>query len=202
MSALMRPVGPRPAGVYWRRRIVLLAVIAVVAVVGVTALLGRGSASAATDKAGSGGHAPLAPSPTETADTTQGPPACGPDTLAVTLTPDHRTYPAGAAPVFTVTLTNTSDASCTVDAGEASREVLIMSGEDRIWSSLDCPATENAKRMLLLPAGGRDESAVTWSRVRSEQGCTQGLPAPKPGTYTAVAKVAGVSSTASVFILK
>lgn len=203
MSALMHPVGPRPARVYWRRRIILLALLAVVAIVAATMLNGRGAAQAAQDPAGDPGTAAQTPDPqtTEGADSTAGPVTCGAGSLSITLTADQRTYPAGANPVFTVTLTNTSDASCVVDAGEASRGILITSGSDRIWSSLDCPASENAERKLLLPAGGRDESAVTWSRIRSAEGCADGLPAPKAGTYQAVASVAGVSSTAVVFEL-
>lgn len=203
MSALMHPVGPRPARVYWRRRIVLLALLAVVAIVAATMLNGRGDAHAAEDPPGGSGADQQTPAPqtSESAESTTGPVACGEGSLSITLAADQRTYAAGANPVFTVTLTNTSDASCVVDAGEASRGILITSGTDRIWSSLDCPATENAKRTLLLPAGGRDESVVTWTRIRSAEGCTDGLPAPKAGTYQAVASVAGVSSTAAVFDL-
>lgn len=206
MSALMHPVGPRPARVYWRRRIVMLALLATVVIVLANVLGGRGSAQAAQDHpAGeSGAAAGQTPDPqtSESTDPTDGPATCGEGTLSIALTADQRTYAEGANPVFTVVLTNTSDASCVVDAGEASREILITSGSDRIWSSLDCPATENAERVLLLPAGGRDESAVTWTRIRSAEGCTDGLPTPRPGTYTAVAKLAGVSSTAAVFELK
>lgn len=206
MSALMHPVGPRPARVYWRRRLVLLVLLATVVIVAVNVLGGRGSAQAAQDQPPdtSGAAADQTPDPatTDGGDSTAGPAACGEGSLSIALTADQRTYAAGANPVFTVTLTNTSDASCVVDAGEASREILITSGSDRIWSSLDCPATENAKRTLLLPAGGRDESAVTWTRIRSAEGCADGLPAPRAGTYTAVAKLADVSSTAAVFELK
>ncbi len=204
MSALMHPVGPRPPRVYWRRRIVLLALLAAAGIIVASVLGGRGAAQAAQDPAGASGAAEQTPDPqtSEGADSTAGPVTCGEGSLSITLTADHRTYAAGANPVLTVTLTNTSDASCVVDAGEASRGVLITSGADRIWSSLDCPATENAERTLLLPAGGRDESVVTWTRIRSAEGCADGLPTPKPGYYQAVAGVAGVSSTAAVFELK
>ncbi len=122
--------------------------------------------------------------------------------MSITLTADQRTYAAGAQPVFTVTITNTSNASCKIDAGEAKREVLVKSGTDRIWSSLDCLAADSPSRLLLLQAGARDETAVTWSRIRSAPGCAAVTATPKPGTYTAVATVAGVSSTAAVFDLK
>ena len=204
MSALMHPVGPRPARVYWRRRIVLLALLATAVIILANVLAGRGTAQAAQDPAGAPGAAEQTPDPQTSPDagSTAGPAKCGEGSLSIALSADHRTYAAGANPVFTVTLTNTSDASCVVDAGEASRGILITSGTDRIWSSLDCPATENAERTLLLPAGGRDESVVTWTRIRSAEGCTDGLPAPKPGYYQAVASLAGVSSTAAVFELK
>jgi hypothetical protein len=183
--------------------VVVLAVVLVAAafLVG-KAVLGRsgtGGDAVADPAAQTSTDPSVEPSPSESAT---GPAACGPETVSITLTADQRTYAAGAQPVFTVTITNTSNASCKIDAGEAKREVLVKSGTDRIWSSLDCLAADSPSRLLLLQAGARDETAVTWSRIRSAPGCAAVTATPKPGTYTAVATVAGVSSTAAVFDLK
>src|SRR5665647_1515170 len=95
---------------------------------------------------------------------------CAAADLTLVVTKDAQTYAAGAQPVFTVVITNTSDSSCAVDAGEASRELLVTSGSDRIWSSLDCVAADAAERVLLLPAGGSDDPvSVTWPRIRSNE---------------------------------
>ena len=222
MSALLHPVGPRPPRVYWVRRAVaigLAVALVAIALVLVNSVLGGATANGAdgttegalgTDAAGGTSDGTAGDGTVAVSDATTGtedavasgtPEACTPDQLSLALTADARAYPAGALPVFTVSLTNVSGTSCTVDAGEASREVLITSGSDRIWSSLDCPA-EPAERRLLLPAAGRDDYAVTWQRVRSAAGCTADLPAPRPGTYTAVATLAGASSTGAVFELQ
>lgn len=211
MSALLHPVGPRPARVYWRRRLMALLLTGALLALGsvaVNAALGRGAAEAAAPQGSTDPGEVPADQDQQDAGTGQtqdsagadGPVACGPESITLALTADARSYPAGVTPVFTVTITNVSTASCTIDAGEAKRQVLVTSGSDRIWASTDCPA-EPAERMLLLPAGAQDSVAVTWPRVRSAEGCSDGLPEPRPGTYTAVAAVAGVSSAAAVFDL-
>lgn len=214
MSALTHPVGPRPARVYWLRRLIVIIVVGAVIALVMTvanAVAGRGSAEAASNGAdggatstqGDGAEGGAASDETApTAATSDGPASCGPEGVTIALTADHRTYGSDAVPTFTMTITNTSDTSCRIDAGEAARELLITSGSDRIWSSTDCLAADTPERMLLMAAGARDETTVTWQRVRSAEGCTDGLPDPKPGTYKAVAGVAGVSSTAVVFELE
>ncbi|NTW41766.1 MAG: hypothetical protein HGA44_18110 [Cellulomonadaceae bacterium] len=209
MSFLLHPPGDQPARVYWVRRLVVAAalLLTVALVVGlaiaVRSLLGGGQADADVPPDTAAGAATTATTPpaeqTEVTDQT-GPVACTPTDLTLTLTSDARTYPAGTSPVLTVAMTNSGTATCTVDAGEAAREILITSGPDRIWSSLDCPA-EPAERLLLLEPGARDEVAVTWPRIRSESGCTAGLPEPRAGTYTVTVTVLGVSGTAVVFDL-
>jgi hypothetical protein len=207
MSAVLHPVGPREPRVYWVRRLVVVALVVVLVGGGfLVAQALRGVAAGSGD----GGEADGGPEPVATGEPTtdtaaedaaaDGPGACAPTDLAVTLTTDARSYAAGTPVVLTVAITNNAATSCTVDAGEASREIVVTSGADRIWSSFDCPA-EPAERLLLLPSGARDEVAITWGRTRSAAGCPADQPAPRAGTYTAVAAVAGASSTAAVFDL-
>lgn len=200
MSAVLHPVGPRGPRVYWVRRLVVIALV-VVLVVGafLVAQALRGGAAGPSD----GGQPAVTDVPTDSAAedvAAEGPAACAPTDLAVTLTTDAGSYAPGTPVVLTVAITNNAATSCTVDAGEASREIVVTSGTDRIWSSFDCP-TEPAERLLLLPSGARDEVAITWGRTRSAAGCPADQPAPRAGTYTAVASVAGAASTAAVFDL-
>lgn len=199
MSTILRPVGPQPPQVYWTRRLVVLGAIVVVLVLLWAVLAGGGAADAASEpdtQAATGDN-------TEgdgTEQTTQAPATCTAVDLKLQVATDAGTYPAGAQPVLAVTITNIGTADCTVDAGDASREVLITSGSDRIWSSLDC-AGEGAERLLLLPAGAQDTTGVTWTRVRSVPGCTAGLTEPRAGTYNAVVTLLGVESEPAVFQL-
>lgn len=227
MNTVLHPVGPQPARVYWVRRVVLL-LLAAVLVTGLAVALGaaRGGAAdgqgAATDAsdgttdgtagagdtdaaAGDGGDA--AADTTEGAadeggeDGTNAAAACAPETLTTTLVADAPSYAPGATPTFTVTLTNAGGSACTVDAGLANQALVITSGADRIWSSADCPSEASGERLLLMAPGAAEAMPVAWPRVRSAEGCAGDLPEPRPGTYTAVAVVAGVQSGQVVFEL-
>lgn len=193
MSTVLRPVGPHPQRVYWVRRLVLLAAVVLVLVL---AWWGLGAL---------GGGAQENPEPDAAAGTTEqggtgGPVACDAAHLTVALTSDARTYGPDTRPVLSLAVTNTSDTACTVDVGSGNAVVTVMSGADRIWSSADC-AAEPAERLLLLEPGAADTSTVDWARERSDAECTAGLPAPRPGTYTAQATLMGVESATAVFEL-
>lgn len=195
MNALLHPVGRHPARVYWVRRGVLLVLgVLVLAVTWTLARSGAGLPAGPQDAAAMAGDqaAPEAPA---------GPGACAPADLAVTLVADGRTYPAGAEPSFTVSVTNVGEAPCTADVGSAQQRLTVTSGSDRIWSSADCPADVPAESLMLLEPGARSDSVVRWTRVRSAEGCPADLPAPLPGTYSAVVEMLGATSAAAVFEL-
>lgn len=196
MSNILHPVGPRPSRVYWTRRIVVAVVL--VAVVAAVVTLVR--LAGAADRPG----ASVRPTVTSTSagPTTGTPQPCPASSVGLAVTADATTYGAGVNPTFTVTVTNTGTEPCTLDAGDAAREVLITSGADRIWSSADCPDPAAAKKLLLLTAGQPYVAAVPWDRVRSATGCPTGLPAPRPGTYQVTASLAGKTSSPLVMILK
>lgn len=205
MSTVLRGLGPQPRWVYWFRR-ALVGLAAVLVLVLVWALFLRGDG---------GGEEPTAPTPPADEAATDEPtgeastPAdasrtCAASELQVALTADATSYPAGATPTFTVTITNTGTTGCTVDAGTASLDLLVTSGADRIWSSLDCAVqgAEGAERMLLLAPGAQEAAAVPWSRIRSDATCSSGLPEPRPGTYHAKATLVGAESNDLVFTLE
>ena len=127
---------------------------------------------------------------------------CAADALQVTLTASGQIYDAATQPVLTATITNVGDVPCTVDAGDAHREILITSGPDRIWSSKDCATADTASRQLLLGAGAADTVELTWERTRTAEGCPAGLPEPRSGTYQAVTTLGTVSSVPVVFALQ
>jgi hypothetical protein len=205
-----------PASVYWRRRFVVLGIPLILVVVLVFWLVNR---SGGPSEAVSGGgtttpavtptptHASSASAPAASAPPTSAPPAnggiadCAPPTLTVAIAPDAASVPAGSAATFTVTIKNAGNTPCVVDAGELKREVVIVSGNDRIWSSKDCAPANSPARQLLLSPGMSDVSHIAWNRVRSAQGCPGGLPAPNAGTYQATVALAGTSSGPTVFQL-
>ena len=103
---------------------------------------------------------------------------CGARDLVFTMAAS-KSYAAGQAPRFDVTVVNTSPASCRFDTG--SLHVAVTSGKDRIWSSGECRKGASGKRTLRR--GVPYTAAVTWDR---HSGC--GGPAVRPGTYVAALK--------------
>lgn len=201
MSTIIRPAGPQPARVYWIRRAVVLGALLVVVLLlwSMTRGGGGGGDAAAADDTPGDVAATTPPDEQEPDDASR---TCEAADLTLVVTADAASYPAGVNPTFGVRITNTSDSSCTVDAGEATRELLVTSGSDRIWSSLDCPADGAAERVLLLQASGSDGPvAVAWPRVRSNETCGEGLPEPRAGTYHVVAKLVGSESQPATFNL-
>lgn len=202
MSTILRPVGPQPARVYWLRRAVVVGALVLVVLLMWSMVRGGGGGgdAAADDTPEVEATVPTTDEePTDDGDAAR---TCTGADLTLVVTADAASYAAGANPTFNVRITNTGDSSCTVDAGEATRELLVTSGSDRIWSSLDCVAADAPERVLLLPAGASDEPvSVAWPRVRSNEQCGDGLPAPRPGTYHVVAKLVGAESQPATFTL-
>ncbi|WP_372593698.1 hypothetical protein [Actinotalea sp.] len=197
MSNVVHPVGPRPPRVYWVRRIVAaIALLAVIAVLWTLVLLVLRLVGGTDD----GAAAAAEPSPSETA-AASGPAPCQPSDLEMSVTATAQSYPAGTNPEFTVGVVNAGASSCTFDPSGAQREVTITSGSDRVWSSADCQA-EGSEDLLLLATGASAPATVSWDRSRSAEGCPEGLPEPRPGTYRATATVLGVTLPEVVFTLE
>ncbi|GIG23509.1 hypothetical protein Cch01nite_42330 [Cellulomonas chitinilytica] len=195
-----RPGGRLPARVYWVRRFVVLGIPLLLVVLVVWLVAGRGSG--ADTPAAASDTTSTAPTASQTpTSTTGGILACTPDHLALTVAAAAESFPAGVNPAFTVTIANTGSEPCLVDAGEAQRQIVITSGEDRVWSNQDCVATGTETRSLLLSPGpdGADAQQLAWNRVRSAAGCPDGLPAPGAGTYSIAFGVAGAAAPPVVF---
>lgn len=205
MSTVLRGLEPQPRWVYWvRRAVVGLAALLVLVLVWAVFLRGSGGDDEPTEPAADPDTTETEPGdePADEPDSAASR-ACEAADLQLALTSDATSYAAGATPTFTVTITNAAASSCTVDAGTASLEVLVTSGSDRIWSSLDCAVegADGSERMLLLAEGAQEAAGVPWDRTRSDATCSSGLPEPRPGTYHAVAKLVGAQSGDLVFNL-
>jgi len=193
------PVGPLPASTYWRRRGVLL-----LAFVGLLLLLrscaGGGPAHKSAAKTAPSPSAPAAPSPTQPVSPPTAVPVCADTALTVKTATDADTYPLGAAPKITLTVANTSSATCRRDLGSGAIELLVFSGDDRVWSSDDCNASKAAAVTTLRPAGTQ-AVVKTWPGTRSQPGCSGSKAQAKPGTYRVVARVGTLRARGAVFHL-
>lgn len=203
---VLHPVGPLPASTYWRRRLVLLVGLVVLALLLRSCAGGspkpaahRTTPSATPSPSASPRATPSAtasPTPTRAA----GPLTCADAALTLSAAPAAPTAPAGSTVRFTLTVKNTGSVACRRDLGGGALEVLVYSGNDRIWSSDDC-GTDKSVSVQPLPAGGSLQSGVSWLGKRSARGCPKDQPVARPGTYTVRARVGTLRSGASVFRL-
>lgn len=214
----MHPTGPRPPGVYWLRRIVVLVVILVL-LLGVRWLLtGRGSSTPSASPTTSGTPAasesptPAASSspsvgPTKSASPSKTPSAtptgtgtCKDSQITVTASTDAASYPVGATPRLRMKIQNTSQTACKRDIGADKNELIITSGTAHVWSSDDCSAAGNAQVETIAP-GQSFSVAVTWLGHLSQKGCPANQPAAVKGNYKLVGRNGTAASSPAAFSL-
>ena len=198
---VMHPLGPLPASTYWRRRItVLLGLLVLVLLLRSCASGGdapKRTAASPRPSAMATPRATVRPSPRPTAAAPAGCPDAG---LTLTSSTDADTYALGATPKITLVIKNAGSAPCRRDLGAGAVELLVYSGEDRVWSSDDCnPSTATA--VTVLGAGGTQAVVKTWPGVRSVPGCGGSKATAKAGTYRVVARLGTLRVDGAVFRL-
>ena len=221
------PEARLPEHVYRRRRLVALAVLVVLVLVvvsavvmGVRAVTSSGSdaeetapAATATAQATSDPDQKFAgftPRPTPAASASaaassspsasSAPKACGTN-LSVTASTDKETYAAKEQPVLVMTLENTGDAPCTVDAGSKQMAFVVTSGADTVFDSRNCAAKTEDKNVT-LNAGQKESARLTWNRVRTADGCPAGQAEALGGYYNLTASLGDTSSEKVAFVLQ
>ena len=207
---MLHPVGPLPAAVYWRRRLVVLVVLlAVVAGLawGAAALLdgraqGGTSSGAATPTelpalervvpsvtalrtpevpATRPAPPPSAPKPVATPAAAPGGP-CTDDMLALEVrTPGQAAV--GSKPTFELVVANSSTVPCVRALDKELQEMVLVDATGaRVWGSNDCFPESSDEPRLLAPG----ESVVVplvWGGLTSEPTCTAPRVTPPPGSY-------------------
>jgi hypothetical protein len=196
-----QPVGPLPAETYWKRRAGVLgaAVLLLLLLVWVWPSGGDDVLEPAASPTLSAAPDPTAdpsasPGPTSTA----GAEPCADDVLDVTATTDAESYAVGARAALTLVIKNTGAVPCTRAVGQGAVELVITSGDDRIWSSDDCAPGGDTGETVLAP-GAEQTAEATWSGTRSAAGCPQGQPAAQPGTYRVAARVGELRAPGASF---
>jgi hypothetical protein len=183
----LHPVGPLPASTYWRRRAVLLLGVLVLL------LLARSCAGGGETTKASSGSTPapkpsVTPMPSPVPTVAPAVAACSDADLRLSATTGAASYPVGASPTFTLVITNRSARPCTRDLGTGAVELLVFSGQDRIWSSDDCSAGKG-RTVTRIEAGGTQAVPLTWAGKRSKPGCAGTRAQAQAGTYRLVGRV-------------
>ena len=218
-----------PDHVYRRRRLVALSVLVLLALflvggftMGIRAVTSSGSgdedpapapASAAstqvtanpdqkfadfTPRPSPSGSGSAAPSSSPSTSST--PQACGTN-LKVTASTDKETYATKEEPVLVMTLENTGDNQCTVNAGSKQMAFVVTSGSDTVFDSRHCAAPGEDKTVT-LDAGQKETSRLTWNRVRTAEGCPAGQAEALAGYYNLTASLGEDSSPQVAFVLQ
>lgn len=207
MSTIKHPVGPQPSKVYWRRRLIvilgLLALIVVIILIVVRPGPSNGQTppipAKTTTPAATGTPGVTSP-PSTTIPTTAAQVAGAPCTAAnidVEAITDATSYSADQKPQLSLSLTNTGQKSCTLDAGTATQVYTITSGTEVYWKSTDCQTNPVHTEILLKPAKTVTSTPIAWDRTRSDPAtCSATRPAvPAAGaSYHLKVSVGGFAS--------
>jgi hypothetical protein len=196
MSSLTR--GPLPPRVYWRRRVLLVA-LAVVLVFVLARLLNAGSdATSAPDAATPVAGVPTStPTPSATATTprTDGRQpkkkrsepvlaaptgSCADADIAVTPTVPKAV--AGREVFLVLKLRTIQAEACTWEVSPETLTLKITSGNDDIWASRQCPRAVPTRSVVVRRAVSTS-IGVTWNARRSDDECSRLTHWALPGYY-------------------
>lgn len=227
MRGFRRPVGDQPPSVYWRRRVTLALAVVMASAIGW--LVATAVASGADDGAAAPATAAESfASPTASAGAGASA-AADSATAARTPEPETSATPGAAAQgsaivpsceaadvvlrmgaeptitadavTFEVVASHSSAGACLLDGAGPGTELVITSGEARIWSSADCDA-EPLGAQWLLDGEVDQRFDVTWPRAWSEPGCGDvGASAPAGGYYWAHLAVQEIAAEPVQFVL-
>lgn len=206
---MLHPVGPLPAGVYWRRRLVvllvLLAVLGGAGWVGWMLWTGRDGASPVAGSTTEGTRIPqlerVVPSlasvrtptpPTSTVAARAATPttAAGPspgspctDEMIALAVRAPASVAVGSKPTVELVVANTSAVPCRRALDKGLQELVLLDGAGRrIWGSNDCFPEASSDIRTLAP-GEVVAFPVVWGGLTSEPTCTAARTPPAPGSY-------------------
>lgn len=134
--------------------------------------------------------------------TKNGKPLCPASDLRVSVRTDQKFYSPGQQPKFTLIVVNLRKKTCYVDVGSSALGVTVISGKDRVWSTMDCSKSP-AEKLRRFESGDVYTASATWKRNRSAKGCPDTSGTAKPGYYVVDGKVGTVKpEERSVFVLE
>jgi hypothetical protein len=97
---------------------------------------------------------------------------------------------AGRPVRFTLKLTSIQTPACTWEVSAKSVVLKVTSGDDRIWTTQDCPGAVE-RRSVVVRQGRVTRAHVTWKGQRSDSACSHSTPWAEPGYYHAEAAAFG-----------
>ena len=214
---MWHPVGALPARVYWRRRLLVLALLLAIlgggTWLGITLLTGADAEpAAATDQSRTAARIPaldrVVPSlarvslptsaqasrttaavvePTAPAGPAPGGP-CTDDMLGLAVRAPASAA-VGSKPTFELVVSNVSAVPCVRALDKGLQEIVLLDGVGtRVWGSNDCFPEVSSDTRTLAP-GEAVTFPLVWSGLTSEPTCTAPRGAPGPGAYVLRARL-------------
>ncbi|GAB3409730.1 hypothetical protein [Flindersiella endophytica] len=230
MRPSVRPVGPLPASVYWKRRALVFVVVLPVLWALVAWLLPDDEPDAGapvtvtttearpTTTASASPSRKAQPKPVKSSKPASSKPSVKPvkpkkpkkplppgqhppcQAPAVSIAVGAKVQKAGKPLAIKVTYANESSGTCQVAISPSSLRLTVISGVDRIWDSDDCKKLIPTAP-LTLQKGKPRTITITWSGRRSTSGCPADGDVAKAGYYAVKLTVSGVAVNQARFRL-
>jgi hypothetical protein len=175
-----------PAEIYWRRRLLLLAVLILIAWLGLRFWPGAGDDERPVSAAAPTATPTPTPKPTPTDGTTtvalaSGSKACDPESIRTTPSvPDDQKTRGTVA--IDLTVSSSSKKPCTFTARSSDLLLVISAGKTAIWDSTVCKAALVSDAVKLSP-GWSTVVRVEWSGRGSGPACSKKEGWATPGRY-------------------
>jgi hypothetical protein len=230
MRPSVRPVGPLPASVYWKRRALVLVLVVILPIlwaliawlipddkpdagVPVTATTTEASAPAVSPSRRA--EPEPKPKPVTSTKPASKQPSAKPakpkkplppgqhapcQAPAVSVAVGAKVQAAGKPLAIKVTYANESAGTCQVAISPAALRLRVISGVDRIWDTDDCEKLIPSAPLTLVKGKPRTIT-ISWSGRRSSNGCPADGEVAKPGYYAVKLAVSGVDVNQARFRL-
>ena len=109
-------------------------------------------------------------------------------------------YQAHAVPRFQLDVVSTAVRACMFDVSPGNIQLIIKSGDHRVWGSADCQASTRPHTTRLV-RGVPAVIQISWNRKVSAPRCHLPRKWARPGTYTATARSGKIRSQPMIFVL-
>lgn len=216
VDSLMKPVGPQPPAVYWRRRAAVVGglLLPLIAIILLWPSGGDPAPTAATDQTspspsatGSEAASP-SPSPTSSDTSPSATPSptstkvveCSDSDIVIDTKVDTAEPRVGQPVAVSMTIANVSDSPCTRDVGPVVNEFLITSGGYRVWSSDDCNPG-GPSQIETIPAGQAFVVQANWPAIITSPGCPSPQQPAQPGSYDVAGANGSIVGSSAGFAL-
>jgi hypothetical protein len=130
-------------------------------------------------------------------------PDCDASAVELKIRSTKESYKPGEKPKFELIATNSGAKSCKLDFGPTAAVLTIEdTGDDRVWSSRDCPWTTEPI-LLQVPAGGEMSRTYEWNLRPSEPQCgTPDAGKVSAGSYQAEVTAEGLPAADAKFVVE